>query len=232
MLYSPKIQSDFFEVLLNRPQAQFFVNELQQHGELLLFGGSIRDYLNNNGFESIPRDFDIVIKTNECLDSIINTDYYSAKRNKFGGYKFFIDGLKFDVWSLQDTWAFKEHKVNFSNTEDLNKTVFLNIDALFYNIYKKELCDHGYSEAINNHELDIILSDNPYPELNIARACRFKMKFNLNFSVDLKTYIADWLNSYDNKFSAIEKLKSIEKKRYNTVSETAYTEILNIFSTR
>ena len=74
---------------------------------VLLFGGMLRDLslVGNVGFKS---DIDLVIDTeeDESLDYLLKT--YSAKRNKFGGYRLCLSKWKVDIWMLKSTWAFRE----------------------------------------------------------------------------------------------------------------------------
>ncbi|MGI1811739.1 hypothetical protein [Priestia sp. TGN 0903] len=215
MNFLPEIRSGFFNILSSRPRAAKFVTELEKQGELLLFGGCVRDYIEHK-FSIMPRDFDIIINNNSNIDlSYFNTKEYNLRKNKFGGYKFYIDGLKFDVWHIKNTWAFKESKVDFEDVNDLAKTVFLNIDALFYNLTTGYLFDEIYENTIKQKVLDIVLQENPYPDLNITRAFKFKQKYNLKFSDELNLYLRKWLEHHDNYVDAINSLKVIEHKRYH-----------------
>ncbi|MFP9128560.1 hypothetical protein [Niallia sp. BSM11] len=216
----PEIRNNFLSFLSNHPQAKEFVFYLEQNADLILFGGCIRDYMEHR-FTEPPRDFDIVLNNNNLdLETLIYSSLgsldYSICKNKFGGYKIHISDLKFDIWEIQKTWAFQEKKVSYSSFEDLNKTVFLNIDSLFYNLSTGILYDEGYREALTRSELDIILQENPYPELNLARAFRFKSKYGLDFSSKLKDFFYSWLGNFESDKTALNILKEIEIKRYNS----------------
>lgn len=211
-----EIRKSFYDVLSIRPTALKFIKELEQKSNLLLFGGCIRDYYDNK-FENIPRDFDIVLSNLEQdLDSLLQNFNLIYERNKFGGYKIKIDDLEFDIWEIQNTWAFKEKKVHYKELLDLNKTVFLNVDSIFYDLNRGLLFDQGFSNAITSRIIDIILTSNPYPELNLARALRYKYKYNLQFSQQLQNYFDKWLENFDNKVYGINYLKDIEIKRYKS----------------
>ncbi|WML44337.1 hypothetical protein [Neobacillus sp. PS3-40] len=212
----PEIKNSFYDVLSIRPTAYTFIRYLEQKSNLLLFGGCIREYYDNK-FTIIPRDFDIVLSDLEHdLDFLFQKFNCIYKQNKFGGYKVKLDDLQFDIWEIQNTWAFKEKKVHFQKLLDLNKTVFLNIDGVFYDLNRGLLFDDGFSNAISTREIDIVLTANPYPELNLARAFRYKYKYNLQFSHQLQYYFDKWLDNFENKIYGINYLKDIEMKRYKS----------------
>ncbi|WP_431808569.1 hypothetical protein [Lysinibacillus sphaericus] len=212
----PEIRNDFYDVLSIRPTAHAFIGKLEQESNLLLFGGCIRDYYDNK-FKNIPRDFDIVLSDlRQDLDSLLQNSNLVYERNKFGGYKVKLDDLEFDIWEIHNTWAFKEKKVHYKELLDLNKTVFLNVDSVFYDLNRGLLFDQGFSNAITSRIIDIVLTSNPYPELNLARALRYKYKYNLQFSQQLQNYFDEWLGNFDNKIYGMNYLKNIEIKRYET----------------
>lgn len=216
MEFMPQIRNDFYDVLSNRPTARNLIRNLEQKSNLLMFGGCIRDYYEHQ-FYYIPRDFDIVITDlDQELESFLQKFNFNYKRNKFGGYKIIVDDLQFDMWEIENTWAFKENIVEYKRFLDLNKTVFLNIDSIFYDLNKGLLFDEGFSNAMTTSEIDIVLTPNPYPELNIARAFRYKYKYNLKFSNQLQGYLNKWINNFEDKLYAINYLKDIEIKRYKT----------------
>lgn len=216
-MYNPDIKHKLYTVLSDQPHAVNLLEKMMNLGEVLLFGGSVRTYFENQ-FSKLPRDFDIVLNLTNSgfnLDDLLFSNEYEIRYNKFGGYKIKVDGLVFDIWLINDTWAFKENKVSFTNLSDLNKTVPYNIDAVFYNLNSKRLYDGGFHEALSNETLDIVLLENPFPGLNITRAFRFKEQYNLKFSNTLWKYLIDWLSQYHDEKGAFDYLKSIELKRYS-----------------
>ncbi|MDU9691126.1 hypothetical protein O0Q50_08105 [Priestia aryabhattai] len=216
MEYKPEIKNGFNKILSNRPNAQKMVKSLENQSELLLFGGSIRDYMDNK-FNEVPRDFDIVL-SNSTLNVLKNIQAIkcSVRSNKFGGYKVLVDDLVFDFWHLEDTWAFKKKIVPFNNISDLNKTVFLNIDAAFYNLNNECFYEKEFLDGLNNKILDIILTENPFPDLNLARAFILKYKYDMKLSKRLSLYFINWINDQKNDSEALNRLRSLEMKRYKT----------------
>ncbi|MBH0332802.1 hypothetical protein ABH14_24180 [Brevibacillus brevis] len=184
------IKHEISSLLKNATEANNFINLLSQLGELLFFGGSIRDYYINKKYESLPRDFDIAIKfdvnkssqTSDDLECLIKR--YNYKKNRFGGYKVQVENVEFDVWDMHSTWAFREKKV-LAKEENLIKTVYLNIDGIVYNYNKNILYYEEINKSLENQLIDIVLEDNPQKKLNLLRAIIFKNKYCFQYSNEL-----------------------------------------------
>lgn len=209
------IKKDFYDVLSEHPQIEDLINYLEAKSNILLFGGSVRDY-GENRFSIIPRDFDMVVADlDENLEEIILMFGLVPQKNKFDGYKIRVNNLKIDIWKIQDTWAFKHNEVVYNSKKDLNKTVFLNIDSIFYDLNEDKLIDERFIDREEINMIDIVLSSNPYPELNLMRAFRFKYKYKLTFSNRLNEYLMNWMKNFDNEYEAINNLRKTELNRYN-----------------
>ncbi|MEB6592041.1 MULTISPECIES: nucleotidyltransferase domain-containing protein [Pseudomonas] len=137
-----------------------FISHLSTVGEVLLFGGFIRDValFSVRGFNS---DIDVVVDCKkEELDYFFN--FYDAKENKFGGYRLDVGGWSLDVWSLRDTWAFKEHLVALKDRTSLLETTITNWDAVAYSFLdEKLLMSPNYLAQLSSGVLDVVLVDNP-----------------------------------------------------------------------
>ncbi|KXY42462.1 MULTISPECIES: hypothetical protein [Bacillus] len=181
------IKSEIFSLLQNHPDSWEFIESLSEIGELLFFGGSIRDYYIYNEYKDMPRDFDIAVKLNPKNEMLFTTfvEQYNFKKNRFGGYKVKIEGIEFDLWNLQNTWAFKEKKL-LAEEKNLAKSVFLSVDGIVYNFNQNILYDDDLKWSMDNKQINIVLNDNPQKELNLLRALVFKKKYNFDFSVELK----------------------------------------------
>ncbi|MFL9650168.1 hypothetical protein [Exiguobacterium chiriqhucha] len=195
-----------------------FIDFLMKHSRVLVFGGAVREAyssLSNNS----PRDFDLVLVNYK--GDLYNDLVYSGHdvtRNKFGGIKLKIDENSFDVWKIEDTWAFKNDYVQYRRIEDLYKTVYLNIDGIFYDLNNELIYSDGYDEAIKTKKLDIVLQENPQLMLNIMRAFKLKEEYNLSFSESLKNVI-DFQEFQMGKHNFYCKIDKLFRKRYkrNTV---------------
>ena len=201
--------------------------------ELYIFGGAVRHYLDNGNFNTLPRDFDIIFKKKDStvkLEKII-TQYFKFKKNRFNGYKFQINNLKFDIWNIEDTWAFRENKVKYDSQNYISKlteTVFLNIDSLIFDLNNKKLYADNYKKIINTKELDIVLNENPFLELNLLRALILMDKYNLSPSrslIDIFNSFVSKNNNYNNVF------QNIFNKRYQKEKIEMYSRIDNMIKT-
>lgn len=211
------LRNRFYKMIEEWPLAKNAVIRLLEEGNLLMFGGAVRNYF-ENGFSTPPRDFDIVVCTkNEVLDRYFYNIPY--RRNRYGGYKIEHYSVGFDIWSLNSTWAFKNQIVTNPKVENLTKTVFLNYDSIVYNLSTGELYDEDYRKAKEDRKLDIILQDNPFPELNVLRTFVFRTKYNMNYSDKLRSYLIAWREMHNS--NAIDILKNIQLKHYGFEYMTA-----------
>lgn len=204
------LREKFYSILKLRPLALKLIFRLEEEGDLLLFGGAVREFFKSN-FEVIPRDFDIVVNsTNKDFEHCFRGISY--KKNRFDGYKINIDDLIFDIWDLSSTWAFKEKKICDVRKENLPKTVFLNYDSIVYNLRTGDLYDEGYYQAKKDKFLDIVLEENPFPEINILRSFVFNKREQMSYSDCLLSYISDWRKK--NKGQEVELLVNAQNKHY------------------
>lgn len=97
------------------------ISELNRNGRIFIFGGTVRNFLENEKIFQRPRDIDIVFKSengNEKFLENIVLKYFKFSRNKFNGLKIKSDELKIDIWNFEDTWAFSSGTV-VPETENL-----------------------------------------------------------------------------------------------------------------
>lgn len=148
------IKNDLLSLLGKYSETLEFVERLSETGELLFFGGAIRDIFIKN--EQYPRDFDIAVKFKDELEFNKLIKNYEYKRNRFGGYKIKVSGIDFDIWDLNNTWAFKNTELKPSE-ENLAKSVYLNIDGVVYNFNSNSLYADLLRDSLIKAELDISL---------------------------------------------------------------------------
>src|SRR5437016_6154680 len=122
-----------FELFLNgrAKQRKTLVNTIRNlkacGSPAFVFGGTVRDLMVSR-LPFIPRDLDIVAQSldDAGFQSLLRKNL--CVENRFGGYHLHIQGWKFDLWALSDTWAFKERLVPEISFESLPKTSYLNIE--------------------------------------------------------------------------------------------------------
>lgn len=161
--------------------------DLTECFDIIIFGGAIRDILYNQG-QNI-RDLDLVLapknklgddRQNFILQKIIDKNcHFSYCQNQFQGYKLRGKYNTMDIWLLKDTWAFKQELLDVS-TQNLLKSVYLNIDAYAWNYNKKKFisqCDKKKTSVI-----DIVLEQTACEYLNLIRAIVFGQKYGMYLS--------------------------------------------------
>lgn len=193
-----------------------FIEELSDVGDLLFFGGTIRDiclYPDNPPF---PRDFDIAINFKNKNKFEVITQKYNNRKNRFGGFKFKIGNVEFDIWDLKNTWAFKNTNLK-ATEENLAKSVYLNIDGIVYNYNKSKVYDELFKKSIKYCKLDINLKENPQVELNLLRALVFKEKYKKNYKLNFSNTLKDTFREYleDESMRLVDSLYELQSKHYS-----------------
>ena len=190
-----------------------FIMKLMNCYDLYLFGGGVRDLLNNS-LEQV-RDLDFVIKSKNNeeinLESYI-PDNITFKKNRFNGYKIYFDNLIIDIWDIKNTWAFKSNLLDDS-VENLLDSVYLNIDSLLYYLNENKYinnCDKTYKKI---KQLDIILEKTPCEKLNLLRTINYKNKYSLKISNNLKKIFYNYI--YEDNESLINDFMVLQKEHYN-----------------
>lgn len=192
-----------------------FVNKLMIDSEVYLFGGAVRDYIDNN--LASFRDLDFVIKSKSCQN--INIENYipaQAKfvKNRYNGYKIYFSNVIVDIWNIENTWAFENHKLSMS-VENLLKSVYLNIDSLVYLLNEDRYinnCDKLYKSIIFHKQLDVVCKETPFELLNLLRAIIYKNKYSLRLSENLKQQFYKYITT--NEAGMIEEFMRIQKEHY------------------
>ncbi|AMR05752.1 hypothetical protein [Bacillus thuringiensis] len=188
----------------DNPSISTLFNNLNEYGELILIGGAVRDFT----YQKSPRDFDIIVNSN-----LTNFDKafegYNYRKNRFDGYKIFINDIELDIWSIQNNWAFKE-KILKTRVDNITKGTFYNFDAISINLNTSDVYAENFIESIKEKVLDITLEDdyiplNPSPEVNIMRALVIKKYWGLNFSKKVNNYIHNWLTEVDSPYDLLIK---------------------------
>ena len=190
---------------------------IHEYGEsAFLCGGAVRDIL-LYGRQSAPRDLDIILAylPENHVESLLKT--YEGRRTKFGGISIKVLDWNLDIWSLMETWAFKERLVRGFCFADFPKTTFLDIDAVAIELFTKKGCarkiySKGFFEAMLNKTIDINFEENPYPAVCIAKSLAYALKFRFKLSRRLAEYII----RYSEQIGA-EEIANIFQKRYGNI---------------
>lgn len=184
---------DFFQPYANA--SQLFKMLLMRCSPLLI-GGAVRSYLEAGGMylrNEPPRDFDFVIRK-ICIaefEKIIKKIPF--EKNRFGGYKVFVDDFIFDIWKLETTWAFRHGQLK-TKRANLYRSVFLNIDSIVYDLMDDKFYNNIYFHAKKTNTLDVVFQPNPCVELNLLRALCFKRKYHMRISKKLRNLFLESIN--------------------------------------
>jgi predicted nucleotidyltransferase len=192
-----------------RSEIKGVIDHLKAIGSVAIFGGALRD-LALEGNRHFPSDVDLVVDPNRPQDLETLMKRFNAKRNKHGGYRFSLTRWKFDVWSLETTWAIRNRLVHGHNIEDLLKTTFFDWDAIAYDVSSRRLyAPATYFQKISERVVDINLKQNPNPTGNAARALRIYQSGAARLSPALARYALETLNYLEAKQHSPDRSKGV-----------------------
>lgn len=186
------------------------------NGRAFLFGGAVRD-IYFNGKDARPNDFDVVLIDSEVDEFLKGFKGHQIVRNNFGGYKICYQGVSVDVWEIENTWAFRNKRVEYLGIKSILETTFLNIESILIELNPKrrgrEVYYQDFFSAVENEMLDVNLIDNPNLELSYSRIIHFSIIHNLYFSEGLiswmrdqvlNVHVKDVLKKYEAKYGLVE----------------------------
>lgn len=160
----------------------------------VLFGGIVRHLLRPDASDVPPRDVDIVIDGGSSRRLALELAPYCPTRNRWGGFRFSLDGISFDVWLLRETWGFGALPGVPRVAANLPRTTFLNIEAVAVAVEKdrrgkRQVHSHGFCEALESRTLDVNLETNPYPAACVVRALVTAARERMDIDPTLWTYL-------------------------------------------
>lgn len=174
-----------------------FLDDISSNCEVLIFSGIIRNFFIKH--RGKLRDLDLVLNRVDSskIDSYIS--HYAFKKNSFGGYKVLIKDLSIDIWELTKTWALNNYKIELElfNEYNLPNTVFFNFSAIAFNYNtKKFIVSENFISFLETREIDLVLEENPLPQLCIVNTIHYMVKFELTISDNLKKYYSRNFNNF------------------------------------
>jgi len=185
------------------------VSQTLPEGDLYLFGGILRDLalFGRKGFNS---DIDLVVDGDWSL-SLPRMMKLGAKKNKFGGLRFYHNSIPIDIWPANETWAIKNKHVAYKNIKSLLNTTVLNWDAILMNWRTKTFSfTPNYFEDINARRMDIVLKKNPNP---LGMTIRVLRHILLKDARQLSESVFEYLKKATNQYS-YEEIKASEMCSY------------------
>ena len=208
-----KVLYDFiYEILETSGIPIEFFKYLESKYGVILFGGSVRDYIVFKGKYGV-RDFDFVISGLENCNTLkeLAEEYFAAFKwsyNQFGGVKIEVNDLTLDCWRLEDTYAFRRGKVKM-DIEHLLDTPMLNIDRYAYNMGTMQYLLNCNVNTFPN-EVDFNLYLEELLEINLVRALVYSKKYNLKLSPAIKLKMKEVINDEKRK----KKMKDFQIYHY------------------
>ena len=94
-------------------------------------------------------------------------------RNRFGGFRLYVERWPVDIWGARETWAIREQLIRYRDIGTLTETTILNWDAILLNWRTEEMIyRRDYFSEIRQHLMDIVLPEIPNPLGAAMRAFR------------------------------------------------------------
>ncbi|MGA2538222.1 MAG: hypothetical protein ABSF53_19590 [Terracidiphilus sp.] len=180
-----------------------------------IFGGMLRD-VTLFANKANPRDIDIVVSNKSLNQLKRHFSKYILRETRFGGLHIQIADIKFDIWPLQQTWAFGNTLKLSPKAINLPRTTFLNVEGIVAELpnfrTESKVFEYGFIKAINSRELDINLTENPYPALSAIRSIITARKLKFKLSIALRKYILHAVES-----EGLDALVDAQLKHYSTI---------------
>ena len=209
------MERELSRLFADKTLAARLLHELEDRFYIIVFGGAVRDIVYGKMYNI--RDIDLVIypiderdykNQDNILDSIIRKNYRNFyQMNRFGGYKIIGCDINIDIWLLKNTWAFKQ-KILPVSTENLLKSVYLNVDAYAWDYNRKFFLSESRP---SNKAIDIVLEENPCEYLNLIRAVQFSYKYDMEISDQIKEKLVKMLDDWA---KVKKEVYSAENKHY------------------
>lgn len=207
---------DFFDSCEERKEARALVEALAAQTRAWIFGGMIRDIglFGRKGFTS---DIDIVIDGNHDVLHRLLSHFHieQVAVNKLGGVRFSYRGIDFDIWSLQETWAFKNNIIEFEEPDSLLKTTLMSWDSVLYDVRRKTvITTEYYLNDLHQKRLELVLPTNPNQAASVVRILR--TIYNKHVEIlgpNLCLFLSHVLHDY-----SYEILQEQEYRSYRSVS--------------
>lgn len=197
----PRLNVYLSEIAGHKPDISLFLSQLSSLGSCFFFGGTPRDI----ALQRQPRDLDIVVNTADGkLEEVVGQ--FPHRRNRFGGYHLEIAQTKVDIWCLENTWAFRAGLLTAS-PYNLTRSVFLNIDGIAVDPFRCAVYAEPFLEYCLTRELDIVLRENPFPDLCVLRTLVFLSKEKCSASELLREYISDWHTNEQEDISRLQRMQ-------------------------
>jgi len=168
---------------------QSFINTLKDKTNVFIFSGIIRDYFLYKKHTPF-RDIDLIIEDDLVIEDIFHNLIF--RKNSYGGYKIKFDNIEIDLWVIKKTWALNQGqlKFEFDYLNTLPKTTFFNFSSIIYSLNAKRfIIGIDFLRFLRDKKIELVLEDNPHPDLCIVNSFYYADKLNLAIGDKLKAYL-------------------------------------------
>ncbi len=134
-----------------------------------------------------------------------------------------------DLWKVESTWAIKNEKLRLELFDQyvLPKSTFFNFSSILFDYNNKNFINSlEFTHFLETKVLDLVLEENPLPQLCIINTLYYKEKFKLKISEKLKKFCILFFNRFSK-----EDFDSIQLKHFKLI-KYSYEDIkenINIF---
>jgi len=175
--------------LRNLPKVDKFFETLMGSGhEWGIAGGFVRDSI----FGHKSNDVDIIVDCKEDeLESLFPGLPAARKINKFGGWKFCLDDVDFDVWTVRGSWGIKNGLVDYNSIASFLGCCTLSCDTIIVCPQTSRVLESGFKWTFEGGKLNLNFDEHPYPSWAAKRALKMAKKYDLGMSKELIKYIAN-----------------------------------------
>ncbi|HEM6071696.1 hypothetical protein ACSBRS_010065 [Streptococcus suis] len=209
-----KINHDIDELKLRT-----FINDLEDIGDVIFFGGYVRDkYL---GLNKAPRDIDIVIDSGERVDlrkyliEKMQISSSSISTNEYGGLKLECDNIKIDLWSIYDTHAFKNSYRCLRNWRSLTETTYSNFDSIALNYSNQCMETSRFDSFVKNCKIESVLENNSDLILNLLKLLIHQKQYQQYFESKI-TFSKEIIQDYIKNKHRVSDLYERQINRYGS----------------
>jgi len=142
------------------------------------------------------------------------------RKTRFGGVKLQRKDMEFDIWPIDQTWAYRTDQSNARTYENLPKTTFLNIEAIAIDIWPKAeghkrtiySDNDSFFKAILNETIEINREENPFPNLCVVRSLIMAANLRYKIGPNLSRYIEK-----HGSIASVQELEEVQQKHYGRV---------------
>lgn len=204
----------FLQYLENVSQKEIieFIKNLSAFSHIFIFSGIIRNFFLD--FNERARDIDIVYQGEDATLNEFLKDY-EYRTNSFNGYKIILGNFTIDLWKIDSTWAIQNAKLKIElfNQYVLPNSTFFNFSSIVYDYFNQEfIYSDKFIEFINSGTLDLVLEENPLPQLCIVNTLYYKEKFGLKISETLKRFCVKNFSKFNK-----DDYDNIQLKHFNEI---------------